>query len=195
MRIGILGGTFDPVHSGHLLVAEMAMEADALDEIWFIPASSPPHKDDRPGADASHRWAMLNLAIESNPRFRALDWEMNKGGISYSIDTVKYLIAEYPDVEFSWLIGADMVQYLPKWHRINELCQLIHFVGFARAGTKLDLPALGDNIRESVRIVAIPQADISSTDIRRRCGLGRTVRYLVPDAVAAYIKEMDLYGT
>ena len=193
MKIGIMGGTFDPIHLGHLLAAEHAAEEAQLDEVWFIPSYQPPHKDYSPGATEDERWQMVNLAIEGNPRFRAIDWELRQAGVSYSLDTAQMLVETYPQDEFSWLIGADMVQYLPNWHRIEDLCSLIGFIGFARPGTVIDLNELQPVIRDRVRLVTIPQLDISSTYIRERMRLGRSVRYMVPEAVGAYIEERRLY--
>jgi nicotinate-nucleotide adenylyltransferase len=193
MKIGIMGGSFDPIHIGHLLVAEHAAEEAGLDEVWFIPSHNAPHKDHKPGASDEDRWRMVELAIAGNPRFRADDWEIRQGGVSYSIETARMLVATYPHDEFYWLIGADMVQYLPHWHRIEELCSLVSFIGFARPGTRIDLGALEPVIRNRVRLVDIPQFDISSTYIRERLRGGRSVRYLVPDSVLSYIEERRLY--
>lgn len=192
-HVGIMGGSFDPIHIGHLLAAEHAADAAGLDEVWFIPSHAAPHKDVRPRASDADRWKMVELAIGDNPRFQAIDWEMRRGGTSYSIDTARMLLTDYPQIKFSWLIGADMVQYLPHWHQIEELCQLLDFIGFARPGTELDLSALAPVIRDRVKLVGIPQLDISSTDIRMRIREARTIRYMVPDAVLEYMKERRLY--
>lgn len=188
-----MGGTFDPIHIGHLLAAEHAAEQAKLDEVWFIPSYQPPHKSAAPRATDQDRWNMVNMAISGHPKFRAVDWEIRKGGVSYSLETAKMLVAAYPEHEFYWLIGADMVQYLPHWHRIEELCSLVSFIGFARPGTRIDLGALEPVIRNRVRLVDIPQFDISSTYIRERLRGGRSVRYLVPDSVLSYIEERRLY--
>jgi len=193
LKVGIMGGTFDPIHIGHLLAAEHAAEQAKLDEVWFIPSYQPPHKSAAPRATDQDRWNMVNLAISGHPKFRAVDWEIRKGGVSYSLETAKMLVAAYPEHEFYWLIGADMVQYLPHWHRIEELCSLVSFIGFARPGTRIDLGALEPVIRNRVRLVDIPQFDISSTYIRERLRGGRSVRYLVPDSVLSYIEERRLY--
>lgn len=194
MKIGIMGGSFDPIHNGHLLCAEHAAEAAELDEVWFIPSHQAPHKDSIPGAANEDRLQMVKLAISDNPRFQLLDWEIRQGGVSYSLITAKMLVESYPDYEFSWLIGADMVQYLPHWHRIEDLCELIGFIGFERPGTAIDLKVLAPTIREKVKLVTIPEIEISSTDIRRRLLDGRSIRYLVPDTVRKYIEERRLYG-
>jgi nicotinate-nucleotide adenylyltransferase len=193
MKIGIMGGSFDPIHSGHVLVAEHAAEEAGLDEVWFIPSHAAPHKEHKPGASNEDRWRMVELAIAGNPRFRAVDWELKQGGVSYSIETARMLVTAYPDDEFFWLIGADMVQYLPHWHQIEQLCELIGFIGFARPGTSLDLSELAPTIRKRVRIVPVPSFEVSSTDIRSRIGSGRSVRYLLPEAVWHYVKERRLY--
>jgi nicotinate-nucleotide adenylyltransferase len=193
MKIGIMGGSFDPIHIGHLLVAEHAAEEAGLDEVWFIPSHNAPHKDHKPGASDEDRWRMVELAIAGNPRFRADDWEIRQGGVSYSIETARMLVATYPHDEFYWLIGADMVQYLPHWHQIEQLCELIGFIGFARPGVKLDPGELAPKIRQRVKLVAVPGFEVSSTEIRERLRSGRSVRYLLPDAVWHYVKERRLY--
>lgn len=195
MKIGIMGGSFDPIHHGHLLAAEHAAEAADLDEVWFIPSHAAPHKDQRPRASDEDRLHMVKLAIASNRRFRLLDWEIRRGGVSYSIETAEMLRQTYASDEFYWLIGADMVQYLPYWHRIEELCRLLRFIGFARPCTTIDMDELKPEIRDSVQIVQIPLIEISSTEIRRRIAAGRSIRYMVPEPVLEYIEERRLYGS
>jgi nicotinate-nucleotide adenylyltransferase len=194
MKVGILGGTFDPIHLGHLIAGECALEGAAMDEVWFMPANVPPHKE-RPagGADSGQRWDMVNLAIRDHPRFRATDREIVRGGTSYSIDTVRELQEEYPGVGFSYIIGADMVQYLPKWHRIGELVGMISFIGLQRPGTIIDWGELTEEMKSGVLMIPMPQIDISSTEIRERRRGGRSVRYLVPEAVREYMEGAKLY--
>jgi nicotinate-nucleotide adenylyltransferase len=191
-KVGIMGGTFDPIHIGHLIAAEQARDACGLDEVWFIPTHSPPHKHAPTGASPDHRLAMVRLAIADYPPFRLSDLEIRRGGVSYTIDTVERLTADRPDTQFAYIIGADMVEYLPRWHRIEEIAAKITFIGLARPGYTLD-GELPEWLRRRVTTVEIPLIDISSTAIRARIRAGRSVRFLIPPPVQAYIEENGLY--
>lgn len=188
-----MGGTFDPIHLGHLIAGECAREGAGLDEVWFMPANIPPHKSNAPGASSRQRWEMVCLAVRDHPFFRPSDLEIARGGTSYSIDTVRMLKAQHPQVHFCYIIGADMVQYLPHWHRIDELARLISFVGLRRPGMDIRWGELSDEIKSRVTMVDMPLVDISSTGIRERRRSGRSVRYFVPDAVREYMEEARLY--
>ncbi|PZM67181.1 nicotinate-nucleotide adenylyltransferase [Paenibacillus dendritiformis] len=192
-QIGIMGGTFNPIHLGHLVAAECAREAANLDEVWFMPAHVPPHKTNHPQADGKHRLEMTRLAIAGNPSFRASDWELARGGVSYTYETVISLRAAYPAVSWHWIIGGDMVDYLPKWHRIDELMRLIRFVGLHRPGIRWNEEKLPAAWRGRILAADMPQMDISSTDIRERRAAGRSIRYLVPEAVEHYMARWGLY--
>lgn len=192
-HIGIMGGTFDPIHLGHLIAAECAREAALLDEVWFMPASVPPHKSRQPVAAIEQRFEMTKLAVQGNPCFRVSDWEYARGGVSYTVDTVSGLRETHPGVEWSWIIGGDMVAYLPQWHRIDELMASISFVGLRRPGTPWQLDMLPSVWQERITAADMPQMDISSTMIRQRLAEGRSIRYLVPDAVEHYIARWGLY--
>jgi nicotinate-nucleotide adenylyltransferase len=193
MKIGIMGGTFDPIHVGHLIAAEQAREAIALDEVWFIPVAAAPHKDNIPEASTEQRLEMLKRAIRHHAKFKANDLEIVRGGRSYTIDTIKELKERYPDVDFHYIIGADMVEYLPKWHRIDELAQLVTFIGLQRPGFNVALGELPVHLRERVILAPMPLIDISSTEIKKWRKLKRSIRYLVPESVHAYIEEHSLY--
>ncbi|MBH0229943.1 nicotinate-nucleotide adenylyltransferase [Halobacillus yeomjeoni] len=185
-RIGILGGTFDPPHQGHLVMAEFVRDQMVLDEVWFIPSHDPPHKE---GAvvPSEARLEMVEIAVANNPFFKVCDIELKRKGTSYTIDTIKELNDLYADDEFYFIIGGDMVEHLPKWHRIEELKRIVKFVGVKRPGYewKPEIP---------VESVEIPLLDISSTYIRSKVGRNESVRYLVPDLVNDFIKERGLYG-
>ncbi|CAG7634902.1 nicotinate-nucleotide adenylyltransferase [Paenibacillus allorhizosphaerae] len=193
MKVGLMGGTFDPIHIGHLLAAQSVCEQAGLDEVWFMPVNVPPHKEAAPGATAQQRWEMTNLAVESHPMFRTTDIELRRGGVSYSIDTVTLLRRQYPSHHFYYIIGADMVRYLPKWYKIEELVKLVTFVGLERPGFDPGFTELPPSIRESLMMVKMPQIDLSSTRIRERRAAGRPVRYMVPDRVNDYIEVNRLY--
>ncbi|WP_438433255.1 nicotinate-nucleotide adenylyltransferase [Gorillibacterium sp. sgz500922] len=195
MKVGLMGGTFDPVHLGHLLAAERAAEAAGLDEVWFMPASVPPHKPHAPRASAHERLEMVRRATADNPNFRVSEYELERGGTSYTYDTVAGLVREFPEAEFSYIVGADMVMYLPKWYRIRELAALVRFVGVARPGFILRLEELEPSLRERVTIVPMPLMEISSTEIRERRRAGLSVRYLVSASVLDYMEVNRLYET
>jgi len=185
MNIGILGGTFDPPHLGHLLIAEEVREALKLDEVWFIPTYTPPHKAETQ-TKSLDRLQMLERAIESNPYFSVNTIELERSGKSYTFETMKTLRAEYPEHTFYFIIGADMVEYLPHWNRIDELMELVQFVGVKRTGYHLetDYPII---------TVDIPMIDVSSSMLRKRLQNEKSITYLVPDNVYRFIKENHLY--
>lgn len=188
MKIGIMGGTFDPIHIGHLVAADTVREALGLDEVWFMPSHIPPHKAEA-GFSGEERLRMVELAISAQPAFRTLDIELRRGGVSYTADTMSELAAEYPDARFHFIIGTDMVNYLPKWDRIEDLVQLTRFAAVGRAGYELDTTGLGLKVAERIDHVDMPQLEISSTDIRARLKKGRSARYLVPENVYDYLQR------
>lgn len=185
-RIGILGGTFDPPHIGHLIIAEEVRLAMELEEVWFIPTYTPPHKI-ASGTEAYHRIRMTELAIESNPHFKINTIEIERSRKSFTIDTIKELNALHPDCAFYFIIGADMVEYLPKWQDIDELVKLVQFVGVKRSGYELSTPY-------DILKVDIPLIDISSSMLRSWLRENRSVNYIVTEKVHAYIKGESLYG-
>ncbi|QWU17654.1 nicotinate-nucleotide adenylyltransferase [Paenibacillus sophorae] len=193
MKVGIMGGTFDPIHIGHLLVAETARDAFGLEQVWFMPSHIPPHKH-AAGASGETRLALVSEAIRNNESFRILDWEIVRGGISYTIETVRMLKERYPSEDFYFIIGADMVQYLPKWKDIDELVRRLTFIGVGRPGNSLNLGTLPVNIADKVLLADMPMVDISSTMIRERAASGKSIRYMVPEAVYDYVQRSELYG-
>jgi len=184
-HIGILGGTFDPPHIGHLIIAEEVRLALKLEEIWFVPTYLPPHKNE-PGTFVNHRINMLEKALYTNPFFYINTIEIERLGKSYTFDTMRVLKEEDPDTEFYFIIGADMVEYLPHWHKINELIHMVQFVGVNRKGYHLDsdYPIIETDI---------PLIEVSSTMLRKRLENNQSVKYIVPDEVYTYIKENKLY--
>lgn len=191
-KIGLLGGTFDPVHNGHLIAAEAALEAAKLDEIWFIPTLTPPHKP-IPGADSSVRRQMLELAIEGNYAFRIEDIELERTSTSYTIETVIALQGLYPEMMFYWIVGSDMVKDLPNWRRIEQLAELISFIGLERPDQPGDDSVLPSFIRRRLTRAAMPPIGISSSELRHRLKEGRSVRYMLPDSVLDFIRKEGLY--
>ncbi|MCQ6558383.1 nicotinate-nucleotide adenylyltransferase [Paenibacillus mendelii] len=193
IKVGLMGGTFDPIHYGHLLAAETAREACGLDEIWFVPSYVPPLKPNEPGAGGDVRLEMVYRAIDFQPHFRAMDVELERGGISYSIDTVMELQALYPGRAFSYIIGSDRVNDLSSWHRSEELAKLVSFIGVERPGEPIDQSGLPSYIRERLTIVEMPLIEISSTDIRKRRSEDRSIRFMVPEKVYSFIMRNGLY--
>lgn len=201
MKVGLLGGSFDPIHIGHLVVAEEATWRLGLERVVFVPGRLPPHKLNRRLAPAHDRLRMVQLAIEGNIRFEASEIEVRREGPSYSIQTVSELRqASGGEWDIYFLIGADTLPELPTWHRVRELADACKFVVFSRPGASLDaLGALRGALGED-QIAAIarrrfhtPLIGVSSSDIRRRVRQGRSIRYLVPDAVRHYIADRGLY--
>lgn len=199
-RIGLLGGTFNPVHQGHLMMAADALDHFALERVLFVPAALPPHKSLSRLADAVHRVSMLRLAVESEPRYDVEIDEIRRGGVSYSVDTVRRLQARYPTARLYFIIGGDTLLELRTWKDIGQLLELCEFVTIARPGfaaEKLDSAALGlpDPWPARLRshVVTDHLVEISSTDIRQRVARGLSIRHLVPEAVGRYIAEHQLY--
>ncbi len=197
-RVGILGGTFDPIHVGHLMMAEAVRDEYGLEEILFIPAASPPHKPASQVTAAHHRYLMTVLATCSNPHFKVSDIEMKRPGPSYSIDTVYALRRERgADTEFFFLIGTDVIAEIATWDRVEELLGLCRFIAASRPGAEPDLARLrrelGDPGAERIHPLATPELSISSTDIRQRVRRGASIKYIVPAAVEQYIIKEGLY--
>jgi len=199
-KIGVLGGTFDPIHLGHLIVAEDLRQKLGLGEVLFVPAGRPwlKLKEEKPISPAEHRLAMVRLAVASNPYFKVATMEIDRPGLSYSIDTVLELKAKLgAKSEIYFIVGPDALAELPKWKdpaRLVEICQV---VGIGRPGyAKADLRKLERSIpgvSQRIMLVDVPQIDISATEIRKRVARGLSIRYLVPEAVEKYIQEHELY--
>lgn len=187
-RVGILGGTYNPPHIGHLIIANEVKHAFALDEVRFMPNALPPHKAADKQVTKEQRLEMVNLAIQGIEGFTASSYEIERVGVSYSFDTMSALMTQDPDVEYFLIIGGDMIDSLHTWHRIDELVELVTIVGVGRPGWKseTDYP---------VEIIAIPEIDISSTLLRKRFHENGTVTFLTPPAVESFIREEGLYGT
>ena len=200
MRIGIFGGTFDPVHLGHLILAEQCREQAQLDQVWFVPAARPPHKQEQPLTPFERRAEMLALAVAGQPVFRIQDLERRRPGPSFTADTLAEIHQQQPDDELFLLTGSDVLPDLPQWHEPVRIVELATLLVVARPGwavwseeelrSVLQLPSAGP-LR--LQVIQAPLIDISSRDLRRRVSAGRTIRYLVPRAVEAYIESHHLY--
>ena len=190
-KTGLLGGSFDPIHSGHLIIAYDALEALGLDEVFFIPAAHAPMKDNSPAATMEQRKEMVQNAIQTEPAFHLLDYELqNPEATSFTIDTVRHINENYPDREFIWILGMDQFEKLPNWKDIEELCELVEFAVLARKGT----PFIPPKIRNIVfHVVSGHPIAISSTEIRDRCRKELIVHPFLPSEVDKYISENHLY--
>jgi nicotinate-nucleotide adenylyltransferase len=200
MRIGILGGTFDPVHTGHLILAEQGREQGWLDEVWFVPAAHPPHKDEPTLTRFEQRVEMLALAIAGNPAFRIDELEKERPGPSYTADTLAELRRRHPAHDFWLLIGSDALLDLPHWYQPLRVLEQAGLLVMIRPGsTLLTAEQLRERLhlpeRTPLRLQAIqsPQIDISSRDLRRRAAAGHSLRYFLPRAVECYIHDKGLY--
>jgi nicotinate-nucleotide adenylyltransferase len=194
-KIGLFGGTFDPVHTGHLLLAESVLGDAGLDSILFIPASVPPHKPEGAASQAEDRMAMVRLAIDGNPGFRASDIELGRTGASYTVDTLAELQAsdDWSDAEWFLILGADMLADMPNWRNPDEIVRRAGLLVMERPG--FDCRTLQTSYSRAALSVRTPMIDISSTQIRKRIREGRSIRYWVPAAVDSYIREKGLYRT
>jgi nicotinate-nucleotide adenylyltransferase len=191
MKIGLLGGTFDPPHLGHLMMAEEALKQCGLNEVWFLPSYTPPHAERKVSShpvEAEKRLEMVRSAIRNNERFRLSLVEYERKGKSYTYETLLELKGQYPEYQFYFIIGADMINDLPKWHRFEEISELVTFIGFNRAGVDYRPP-------ENINIIEVhmPEIAISSSLIRKRIGEKGAWRYFVPESVEKYIEVNGLY--
>jgi nicotinate-nucleotide adenylyltransferase len=185
-----MGGTFDPVHHGHLVAASEVRDAFKLDEVIFVPAGAQPFKQDRDVTHAEHRYLMTVVATASNPNFTVSRVDIDRPGMTYTIDTLRDLRAQLPDADLFFITGADVLPQILTWKDADELWSLAHFIGVTRPGHELDpegLPATG------VSLMEVPAMAISSTDCRARVKQGKPVWYLVPDGVVQYIGKYGLY--
>jgi len=187
MKIGILGGTFNPIHIGHLILAQEAMEKISLDKIIFVPAYLPPHKDNSDIAGAGLRLEMVKLAIKGNKCFVVSDAEIKRDGRSYTIDTIKEFKKRYPQDELYFIIGSDLLKYLDEWKDLGEIISMVKFIVATRPGYSLS------EIPSYIKTVAIRAVDVSGFEIRERVKEGKSFRYLVPEEVYRYIARKGLY--
>lgn len=187
MKIGILGGTFNPIHVGHLILAEEAREKLLLDKIIFVPAATPPHKDISDIAEAQNRFAMLKLASRGNRHFCVSDIEIKREGRSYTIDTIREFKKLYPNDELYFIIGSDLLKYLDEWKDLGEIIKMVKFIAATRPGYPLE------KIPSYISTLPIRAVDISAFEIRSAIKGNKSFRYLVPDRVFDYINRRKLY--
>lgn len=200
-RLGVMGGTFDPIHHGHLVTAEEARAQFELDGVVFVPNRHPPHKDPADVTNPEDRYLMTFLATVSNPHFSVSRVEIDRPGPSYTIDTIRALAAQHPAAALYYITGADAILQILRgeWEQAPQLLGLCQFIAATRPGFTLDLDVLRRNnctgrSLDNVHKMTIPAMAISSTDIRTRVRSGRPIKYLVPEAVESYIAKHSLYG-
>lgn len=187
-RIGVMGGTFDPIHHGHLVAASEVAQSFNLDEVVFVPTGQPWHK--KTVTSAEHRYLMTVIATASNPSFTVSRVDIDRVGTTYTIDTLRDIHATHPDAELFFITGADAVAQILSWKEYDELWELAHFVAVSRPGHVLSVSGLP---AQDVSLLEIPALAISSTDCRSRVNRGHPVWYLVPDGVVQYISKHHLY--
>ena len=196
-KISIFGGTFDPVHTAHLHMAQCALEQGKLDKVIFLPNGTPPHKENSGITDAEHRYNMLVLATEDNPCFEVSDYELTKDGLCYTVDTMRHFRSAYPQDRFVFILGADSLDYLDRWYDGENLIKENNFLVAVREFRRgYDIQA---NIRKiedmggKIELIQMPPLDISSTYIRETASKGCSVAYLTTPKVEQYIRDKELY--
>ncbi len=200
MRIGLFGGSFDPIHYGHLILAERCREQAQLDEIWLTPASTNPHKQDGPRATDKQRLEMIRLAIGGHRPFVLSEIELERGGLSYTVDTLRKMNEQHPDAELFFLVGGDSLDQFHRWHQPDQICQLAIPLVVGRPGSEPADWSVFSEYVSSERLdvfrsfaVESPLIDISSTEIRSRVAAGQSIRFLTPRAVEKYIETQKMY--
>lgn len=197
-KIGIMGGTFDPIHMGHLALAQYAMDEEGLDEVWFVPTGCSYMKADREVLSPTERYEMTKLAVEGNPRMRCLDIEIKREGYTYSYETLEELRKEYPKEEFFFLFGADCLFAIETWKHPERIFANAKIIAAVRNGADISemefkIEELKKKYGAEIRLLSFLNLEISSTDLRERVRSGKSIRYLVPDKVFYYIAEKGFY--
>ena len=191
MDIGLFGGSFNPPHVAHRIVAEVVRDQFDLSEVWWIPNATPPHKPDDELVAVEHRLAMTRRVVESNPHFRICDLEVQRDGVSYTVETLRVLQDQHPNTDFALVIGSDSLDHFAEWHRPGETAERVPLIVYKRPG---GIESVAEpRFANRVRYVAAPVMEVSGTEVRARRRAGRSIRYLVPDAVRTYIDAHDLY--
>jgi nicotinate-nucleotide adenylyltransferase len=192
-RLGVMGGTFDPIHYGHLVTAEEALVQFTLDEVVFVPTGQPWMKEGRDVSPAEDRYLMTVIATASNPRFRVSRIEVDREGPTYTVDTLRALSSENPDAELYFITGADAMFEIFEWKDPGEVLSIAHFIAATRPGYDLRRFETAATRHPDVSVMNIPALAISSTDVRERVHDGRPIRYLVPEGVKSYVEKAELY--
>ena len=196
-KIGILGGTLDPIHNGHLMIAECARDQLSLDEVWFMPTGNPPHKSNQNISPNEVRKEKIELAIEDNNNFKFSDFEYKRDGIIYTSDTMKLLKNAYKDTDFYFIMGADSLMYFKDWHKPEEIVLYCNLVVAGRDNDDSELlrevAILEDKYNINIHVLKSPKICISSSDIRDYINNKFSIKYMVPDSVERYIKNKNLY--
>lgn len=197
-KIALFGGTFDPIHMGHLIIAEYVRESLELDKVVFIPSGNPPHKKGKKVTEEYIRYKMVELAVKGNDGFVVSDMELNKDTYTYTYKTLQQLKAKYDDISIFFIIGADTVLDILTWKEYEKVFKLCNFVAVARPGydeseVKRMISRLEDTYNAHITIVETPLIDISSTEIRNRIAEGKTIKYLVADNIIEFINKNNLY--
>lgn len=198
-KIGLMGGTFDPIHIGHLIMAEKAYEQFELDSVLFLPSGNPPHKQNRVGAEDEQRKEMVHLAISGNPNFQLDNEEMERAGFTYTYETLQLLNAAHPDNTYYFIIGADSLLSFDTWKEPAKICQNCILLAAVRDGLDFDkmeeaMEHLRKKYNARIERLDLPNIDISSSMIREKCRTSQSIRYYVPDAVREYIIQNDIYA-
>lgn len=191
MNVGLFGGSFNPPHVAHLIVAETVRDQFDLDHILWMPSYVPPHKDDEDLAAATHRLRMVERAVTGNPAFVVSDREIQRKGTSYTVETIAELQEAQPDVSFALIIGSDSLRAFGSWHRPEDIIDRVPLIVYKRPGASSSVAE--PRFANRARFADAPLLDISGTEIRARCRSGHSIRYLVPESVRAYIDEHGLY--
>ncbi len=197
-NLGILGGTFNPIHYGHLVAAEYAREACHLDQVVFIPSARPPHKDLDEVLDCQHRYEMVEAAVRDNPDFAVSAMEIERQGMSYTVETIDACLQQFPGINIFFILGVDALLLMNTWKDVDRLAQICSFIVVTRPGYKLNredecfrgIPAL---MWEKMLFITVPGLSISSSNLRERVAQGKTIKYLLPAAVEQYIWVNNLY--
>ena len=189
LRLGVMGGTFDPIHNGHLVAASEVAAALELDEVLFVPTGQPWQKADV--TETSNRYLMAEIATAANPRFKVSTVDIDRAGPTYTVDTLRDLSLQHPDADLFFITGADAVTSIAGWKDSDDLWSLAKFVAVTRPGHQLDLPEAPEG---AIQVLEIPALAISSTDIRERVLSGKPIWYLVPDGIVQFIAKHGLYG-
>lgn len=192
-RLGVMGGTFDPIHHGHLVAASEVADRYGLDQVIFVPTGQPWQKAGKEVSPAEDRYLMTVIATASNPRFRVSRVDIDRPGETYTRDTLRDLHAQHPDSELYFITGADALHSIMTWRKWEELFSLAHFVGVTRPGYELAPERMPEHLAHRLSYLEVPALAISSTDCRARAAAGRPVWYLVPDGVVQYIAKRGLY--